>query len=62
MQRSSEGEGEDKKEFGYGDGTLYGWNFNVKKEQNKHKVFVITNEYVQESVVGFLGEQGYSEA
>lgn len=55
---NADGEEED---IGYGDGTLYGYKFRTKKDDDDDSVFVITNEYEEDNVKGFLDGEGYSE-
>lgn len=62
LQKFTVDKGEDEEEeVGYGDGTLYGWKFKAQKDDSGGNVFVITNEYEQDNVIGFLSEQGYSD-
>lgn len=46
--------------IGYGDGTLYGWNFEAKQEDATVTTFVVTNEYDEGKVKSFLTNKGYS--
>ena len=51
----------EEKYVGYGDGTLYGYKFKTKKADQDDSVFVITNEYEEDYIKGFLDGEGYSE-
>lgn len=61
VQKFTVGEDEEKRELGYGDGTLYGWKFEAKKDDGSATAFVVTNENDEDIVKGFLENQGYSE-
>lgn len=61
LQKFNVSTGEETKELGYGDGTLYGWKFKVQGD-DADSVFVITNEYDEDTVKAFIEGQGYSDA
>ena len=60
LQKFTVSTGEETKELGYGDGTLYGWKFNVQGD-DADSVFVITNEYNEDTVKNFITGMGYSD-
>lgn len=59
LQKFTVSIGEETKELGYGDGTLYGWKFKVQGD-DADSVFVITNEYNEDTVKNFISGMGYS--
>ena len=60
LQKFTVSTGEETKELGYGDGTLYGWKFKINGD-DADSVFVITNEYNEDTVKNFISEMGYSD-
>lgn len=60
LQKFTVSTGEETKELGYGDGTLYGWKFKVNGD-DADSVFVITNEYNEDTVKNFITGRGYSD-
>ena len=60
LQKFTVSTGEETKELGYGDGTLYGWKFKVQGN-DADSVFVITNEYNEDNVKNFITGRGYSD-
>ena len=60
LQKFTVRTGEETKELGYGDGTLYGWKFKINGD-GADSVFVITNEYNEDTVKNFITGSGYSD-